>query len=30
MSQGFTDGEAWLQNGAPLPMGYEYLGILTR
>ncbi|MBM7166343.1 PD-(D/E)XK nuclease family protein [Pseudomonas aeruginosa] len=30
MSQGFIDGEAWLQNGAPLPMGYEYLGILTR
>ncbi|HHH9441271.1 TPA: PD-(D/E)XK nuclease family protein [Pseudomonas aeruginosa] len=30
MSIGFTNGTAWLQNGAPLPMGYEYLGALTR
>lgn len=30
MSLGFTDGEAWLQKGIQLPMGYEYLGILIR
>ncbi|MBF3053081.1 hypothetical protein HKW90_01495 [Pseudomonas aeruginosa] len=30
MSTGFTDGTAWLQNGTPLPIGYEYLGVLTR